>query len=118
FVLLLRHREQPRWLWVGLLWGCYAAAAFSKEFGLTLPLMLLAADLFWLRTWRNWRRPDTWTPYVGFVAVVLIYRVCRKTALGGNVVGALMPDFGTTAFWVSVCKRQLTYLGHLFPPLN
>jgi hypothetical protein len=118
FVAFLRHRERPHGGWLAILWGGYAAAAFAKEFGLTFPLMLFVADLFWLRTWRNWRRSDTWTPYAGLVAVVLLYRACRKAAFGGNTVGALMPDFFTAEFLVSVCRRQLTYLGHLFPPFN
>ncbi|MCX6952023.1 MAG: hypothetical protein NTV51_07635 [Verrucomicrobia bacterium] len=117
----LRYRETALARWSVALAAAYAAAAFSKEFGLTLPIMLLVADLVWrpgrapssARPWKN-----LLVPYGACAAVFVIYYFCRRAAFGPGGTGAALPDFASTAFHEQFAQRQLTYLGHLFPPLG
>ncbi len=111
-----RMRGDRRWAIAAI--GCYALAAFAKEFGLTLPLMFLAADVLWLRRGRQWREGPTWLPYLGCIAVVTIGFLCRRVAFGSDVTGAAWPDLMNVEFQRSFSGRQLTYVGHLFPPLE
>jgi protein O-mannosyl-transferase len=62
FLAFLRYRASGDRQWLIAIAGIYAAAAFAKEFGLTLPLMMIAADLVWLQSWRRWRDSRTWLP--------------------------------------------------------
>jgi 4-amino-4-deoxy-L-arabinose transferase-like glycosyltransferase len=116
FILFLRWREQGGWrggVWVTVV---YAAAAFSKEFALSLPLMFLLADLFWLQTWRRWRDISTWSLYAGCGAVFATYYICRKAAFGPALMGTVWPNWLSLEFQTQFARRQLAYLGHLFPP--
>lgn len=118
FIAFLRHRAAGGRLWVPLIGALYVAAAFAKEFGLTLPLMFLLADVLWLQGWRRWREWRTWAPYVACVVVAVIYFFCRRAAFGGSGMGAGVPAFTDAAFQTQLAQRQLTYLGHLFPPFE
>lgn len=99
----------------------FATAAFSKEFGLTLPLMLLFADLLWrpaaasaaVPSWRH-----RFAPYAACAAVFVVYYFCRRAAFGPGGTGTALPDLTSAAFHEQFAQRQLTYLGHLFPPLG
>ena len=119
FFAFLRHRKAPSLPRTALFTALYAAAAFSKEFGLTLPAMLLVADLLWrpgptgLRSWR-----DVLAPYAGCALVLVVYYFCRRAAFGPGGTGTALPDLASTAFHEQFAQRQLTYLGHLFPPLG
>lgn len=77
-----RDEVRPGWLVAGVL--AYAAAIFSKEFGLTLLLMLLLSDAFRLTRGAAWRAWSTWAPYLGCGAVTLVYFFCRRAAFGGR----------------------------------
>jgi hypothetical protein len=114
----VRQREAGGWSWglVALLF--YAAAAFAKEFGLTLPVMWLLADIWWLGGWRRWRSASALLPYLGAIVLVAIYFFCRRAAFGSDGVGAAWPGLGNVDFQRQTAARQLTYLGHLFPPLE
>lgn len=122
FYAFIRYREKPASLWAGLFTAAYAGAAFSKEFGLTLPAMLLAADLLWgSRASGNSAARVTWrflAPFAGSAAVLLVYYFCRRAAFGPGGTEANLPDWMSTAFHEQFAQRQLTYLGHLFPPLG
>lgn len=130
FLAFVRHRENGSTLSLVALTLAYAAAAFSKEFGLTLPIMLLVADLLWrpsaplpaesdsphataLRSW-----PKILAPYAGCAAVFVLYYFCRRAAFGPGGTGTPLPDLASAAFHEQFAQRQLTYLGHLFPPLG
>lgn len=115
-VAFVRYRDGASARWLPVLWLAYAAAAFAKEFGLTLPLMLLAADLLWLRPARPLRAPAVWLPYAGCAAVAAVYFLCRRAALGGLATQAAFSGDTTRSAWAVFCDRQLSYLGHLFPP--
>lgn len=115
FYAFLRHREtNGRW-WPWAIGGFYAAAAFSKEFGLTLPLMFLVADATWQTNPRRWREWRTWAPYAACLAVALGYYFCRRAAFGTGGMGAGLPNFLGMDFYRQLAQRQLLYLGHLFP---
>ncbi len=121
FFAFLRCRETADPRWSVALAAAYAAAAFSKEFGLTLPVMLLVADLLWRPSApspapRSWRA--VLTPYAGCAAVFVVYYFCRRAAFGPGGTGAALPDWTSSAFHEQFAQRQLTYLGHLFPPLG
>lgn len=121
FFAFVRYRETGSARSLIALTAAYATAAFSKEFGLTLPLMLLVADLLWRptalsaapRSWRNLA-----APYGACVAVFVIYYFCRRAAFGPGGTGTALPDLTSAAFHEQFAQRQLTYLGHLFPPLG
>lgn len=121
FYLFLRYRETTQGRWAVALAAAYAAGAFSKEFGLTLPIMLLAADLFW-RPGKSPETPRSWktllVPYAACGTVFVVYYFCRRAAFGPGGTGAPLPDFASAAFHEQFAQRQLTYLGHLLPPLN
>ncbi len=118
FAAFLGYRERGGGRWLAAFGTLYATAIFSKEFGLTLPLMCLLADLIWPRGDRRWRSWKTWAPYGVAGALAVIYFFCRSAAFGPGGIGAGMPDFGSEAFYVQLAQRQLTYVGHLFPPAN
>lgn len=115
FVAFVRVREVARPGGVLLVGALYAAAAFSKEFGLTMPIMFLVADLAWLQTWRNWRRWQTWAPYAVCAAVAAGYFLCRSAALGAAESGTGWPDLSSGDFHEKFARRQLTYLAALLP---
>lgn len=127
FLAFVRHRENGSTLSLVALTLAYAAAAFSKEFGLTLPIMLLVADLLWRPSAspraesaapRSWSWPKILAPYAGCVAVFVVYYFCRRAAFGPGGTGTPLPDLASAAFHEQFAQRQLTYLGHLFPPLG
>jgi len=118
FAAFLGYRERGEGRWLAAFGVLYAAAIFSKEFGLTLPLMCLLADLLWPWGSRRWRSWKTWAPYGVAGALAIIYFFCRSAAFGPGGVGAGLPDFGSKAFYVQLAQRQLTYFGHLFPPAD
>ena len=115
FCAFLRYRDTIDWRWAAGVGGLYAAAAFSKEFGLTLPLMLLIADATWLTDRRRWRESRTWLPYAFCVAVVIAYYFCRRAAFGPGGMGAGWPNLRNSDFYAQLAQRQLTYVGNLFP---
>lgn len=118
FCSFVAFRLSGRWGWAGVFAGCYFGAAFAKEFGLTLPLMCMAADVLWLtpaRKLRDWRM---WVPYVAAVVFVIGYYFCRKAAFGPGGTGAPLPDLASAETQEKLAQRQLVYLGHLFPPLE
>lgn len=118
FVAFVRYRDGGGRGWLPALWLAFAAAAFAKEFGLTLPVMALVADLVWLRRGSQWREARTWLPYAGWLAVVAIYFWCRRLAFGAQATAAPFSGDTTRSVWAVFCDRQLSYVGHLFPPLR
>src|SRR5262249_48682085 len=116
FSAFVAFRETGKTTWSVLFAGCYFGAAFAKEFGLTLPLMCLAADALWLKNGVRWRQGRTWLPYPAAVAVFVLYLFCRRAAFGPGGAGAPLPDFASVEFQDKFGQRQLTYFGHLFPP--
>jgi hypothetical protein len=114
FCCFLRYRDTGKWPWALAVAGCYFAAAFGKEFGLTLPIMLLAADLLWPTAGRRWGKAQTWLPYALCVGVVIIYYFCRRAAFGASA-GTAPPDLKSAQFYAQLSQRQLAYLGNLFP---
>ncbi len=88
----------------------YFAGVFSKEFCLTLPLMLALFDLCCFRKGLRWSWQTLW-PYAGCLAVVGIYATCRIYALG-NSSGASAALFAPG--WVeSFCQRHVQYIAWL-----
>lgn len=116
FLAFVRYRDRGgRGGWAGVS-ALYALAAFSKEFGLTLPIMFLLADGLWLVRGRRWLEWKTWAPYVGALVVAAVYFCCRRAALSAGGMGAALPAVASAEFQLQFAQRQLTYLGHLFPP--
>ena len=118
FLSFLRYRAGGDCRWLIGLGVIYAAAAFAKEFGLTLPLMMIAVDVIWLQSWQRWRDSRTWLPYLVCLAFVVIYFFCRRAAFGAGGAGAAMPDPANADFQRLFARRQLIYLGYLLPPLE
>ena len=116
FLVFVRHRETPSRAAPFLLALCYALSAFSKEFGLMLPVMCAVADLTWLRGSARWREARTWTPYAACLVVFVAYLFCRRAAFGAGGMGAALPAWNSLAFHTQLAERQLTYLCYLFMP--
>jgi hypothetical protein len=116
FAAFVRFRETGARRWLVAFGGSYACAAFTKEFGLTLPVMCLVADLLWLRRDAEWRAWRTWAPLLVAGAFVVLYYLCRRAAFGVSGVGAPLPTLTDVSFQQQIAQRQLTYLGHLLPP--
>jgi hypothetical protein len=113
FAAFLRYREERQRRWLVLLWMCYPLAAFSKEFGLTLPLMALLADVADQKGTQRWRQTSAWMPYAGWLVALLAYYACRREALGTMDLNALArPD---STLLLELCRRQLIYVGSLVP---
>ena len=113
-VAWLAYRAGGGRRWLAAAWLGYALAAFSKEFGVTLPLMALAGDLLLHRPAlrANWR--SALAPYAGWIVLGLIYVGCRRAAFGPDGAGTGWPDLRRAAFWQELGQRQLEYLRSLF----
>lgn len=118
FCAFLAYRAAARPPWLGVFALLYGLAAFSKEFGLTLPLMCLLADVIWRPSERRVRDWQSWAPYVAALAVVTAYYFCRRAAFGPGGASAGVPDLTGMAFYEQLARRQLIYFGYLFPPLE
>jgi len=65
----------------------FAMALFTKEIGITLPVLLLVYDLLWVRPWAGIRDLfQRWPDYLSFAAVGLIYIVIRSMVMGSVTV--------------------------------
>jgi hypothetical protein len=113
-VAWLAYRAGGGRRWLVAAWLGYALAAFSKEFGVTLPLMALAGDLLLHRPAlrANWR--SALAPYAGWIVLGLVYVGCRRAAFGPDGAGTGWPDLRRAAFWQELGQRQLEYLRSLF----
>jgi len=88
----------------------YFAGTFSKEFCLTLPLMLGAFDLCCFHKETRWSWQALW-PYAGCAAVAVIYAACRVYALGDSS-GASASLFAPG--WMdALAQRHVQYLAWL-----
>ncbi|HEV3410020.1 MAG TPA: hypothetical protein VG095_06990 [Chthoniobacterales bacterium] len=107
------RQSGTRWALV-LCWACYFAAAFSKEYGLVLPLLTLAYDLTCLPLVRRgetgargrWLRQLS--PYLGFIAVLAIYYLCRSIAFANATATA-----GSSGELRHVVAQQVEYWRYL-----
>ena len=112
---LIRFRSNPGWYWLAVCWVGYGAGIFAKEAALTMPLMALLCELFYVPRNARWNTARGVAPYLGWGAIALVYYYCRAVALGSSLgVGAI--QYGTLAFWQGAAQRQLYYLGLLFWP--
>lgn len=114
FAAWLTWRDGGGGGWLPVMWLAYGAAAFAKEFGLTLPLMVLAADLVWRPDARRSDRP-AWLPYVGWLAMAALYFAARRAALGEGVAPQALPTVGDGGLMDQILSRQRAYLDQLFP---
>ena len=112
---LLRFRSNPVWHWLAVCWIGYGAGVFAKEAALTLPLMALLCEVFFVPKNTQWTLARAAAPYLGWGAIALVYYYCRVAALGSGL-GAPPVEYGTLAFWHGAAQRQLYYLGQLFWP--
>ncbi len=93
-------------------WGAYFIGVFSKEFCLTLPLLVLAWVLIFRAELSSARRKFM-TLLAGWLAVVAIYWLCRHLAFGN--VGA--PPRSSNVLSAEFLTRQIDYLSWMIPPL-
>jgi hypothetical protein len=112
---LLRFRSNPAWFWLALSWIGYGTGIFAKEAALTLPLMALLCELFYVPRNARWNVVRAVAPYLGWGAIALVYYYFRTEALGSGL-GAPTIKYGTLSFWQEAAQRQLYYLGQLFWP--
>ena len=108
-----RFRETRDFRPLVLSYGCYFGAAFSKEYGLVLPLLIAAWDFSHpgkdeasasLR-----RQPLLWraVPYAGYFLVLGFYYVCRRKAFDSGL--AIPESHG----WAHMAGQQIEYWRHL-----
>ena len=112
---LLKFRSNPAWQWLAMSWIGYGAGIFAKEAALTLPLMALLCELFFVPKNTRWTIARAAAPYLGWGTIALVYYYCRTAALGSGL-GAPSVEYGTLTFWQGAAQRQLYYLGQLFWP--
>lgn len=120
FLAFLRFRQDAE-AGVGTLGllGCgLAGALFTKESGLTVPGLLLAADVLWLHALPRWRERRTWAPYLVCIAVLLAYGFCRWTAFGETGPNSIGRGFGSVieGGFSDFVRRQAGYVSHLLLP--
>jgi hypothetical protein len=88
---LLRFRSSPAWHWLAMCWIGYGAGIFAKEAALTLPLMALLCELFFVPRNERLNVPRSVSPYLGW-AVNAVAPVCRHDC--SRVVDASTPSSG------------------------
>jgi hypothetical protein len=97
-----------------LTWVAYFVGVFSKEFCLTLPVLLGLYLAVYRREQIRTQLRDTLILAAGYIAVFFVYWLCRHLAFGAHVrSGAasfdlLSPDY---------LQRQLSYLSWFIPGL-
>ena len=108
-----RFRETGGFYGLALSYGCYFGAVFSKEYGLILPLLIVAYDL--CRRENNKtsmivrRRPWLWgaLPYAGYLPILALYYVCRRAAFDSSL--AVPVSMG----WEHLVRQQIEYWQNL-----
>lgn len=108
-----RFRKRANLLALIVSYICYFAAAFSKEYGLVLPLLIAAYDISRADNQAsapsgrpNWLRSVA--PYSGYVVILGIYYVCRQIAFEGEM--AAPPRLPP---WWHVVGQQIEYWRYL-----
>lgn len=108
-----RFRETRDFRKLAISYGCYFGAAFSKEYGLILPLLIAAYDLS--HHGKNGASPSArrrawlWraVPYAGYFFVLGFYYVCRRKAFDSGL--AVPGSHG----WTHIAGQQVEYWRHL-----
>jgi len=82
------ERARPRWYWASV--ALFALALLSKSIVVSLPVVLLALDVYPLRRLggaRGWRRPRVWlekAPYLGLAAAAAVIGFSALFTLGNS----------------------------------
>jgi hypothetical protein len=113
----LRYRERRKRRWLCALALSYALAVFSKEYGFTLPFLLLFTDVVWLKRLSSWRQGSTWAPYICCVIVAAVYFACRRIAFGDSTAGSSAIELTSMRTWARLVEYHGGYLAHLLPPV-
>jgi hypothetical protein len=116
FLAFLHYRENGKARWLAVFALAYTFAAFSKEYGFTLPFLILVADGTWLMRLSAWRQRSTWAPYACSLGIAAIYFACRQIAFGQSTAGSARIDL--SVLWSRLGDYHRAYAYHLFPPLG
>lgn len=107
-----RFRKRSSLLALIVSYICYFAAAFSKEYGLVLPLLIASYDISRAHNQGsapsgrpNWLRSVA--PYSGYVVILGIYYACRHLAFEGEMAPPRLPP------WWHVVGQQIEYWRYL-----
>jgi hypothetical protein len=97
--------------WLAAAWLAYGVGCFSKEFCLTMPVALL----LWMIFYRPLLAPRATRPaallFAGFVAVAVVFVLCRRIAFGPGSGGVAALNLLSPAF----AERQFDYLRWAVP---
>lgn len=93
-------------------WLSFALAAYSKEAGLTVPVMAALGDILFVRQRAKQNLKQICAPYAGWIVIAVIYAVCRRAALGPALFSATR-DSGMN-FTGDLIAHQRAYLRSLF----
>jgi protein O-mannosyl-transferase len=120
------HRVKPRWYWTSV--GLFACGLLSKSIVVSLPVVLIALDVYPLERLggeRGWRRPHVWlekVPYlalggaaavIGFLALFTTGNT-RSLAEMGLLYRAVLSIYGLAFYlWKSVMPFGLSPLYQL-----
>lgn len=92
-----RDRQSDRRLWMGAALAVYALSLLSKGMGITLPLVLLALDVYPLRRLggdpREWLASRTYPLWIEKAPFFLLAAIGGVLALLGKAEGGLLVDF-------------------------
>lgn len=110
----LRHREEPRAVWLAAAWCGFGFGIFAKESCLLLPVVALLHDRTLGRSAATPQRTAV-APYAGWAILAIVYIGCRVIALDGVVP----PTFDVAGVWNAAGRglRRITgYVGAMFVP--
>lgn len=114
-LLFALYRSRPRRTYYIMSLVSFAFGLFSKETVVTLPLALLACDLFFGEARMSRERVKWLLPYAGYIVILAFYLCMRLIAFGS----LLKPDesTGQPAFSAFI-EMQPRFLLYLFPPMD
>ena len=97
-----------------------AAAVFTKENAVVLPVVLASYDVLHFGTERRERSGAAALrylfPYLGLVVVLAVYFTCRRLAFAGGAMAGTEAAFATLT--EIVAPRYLEYLSYLLRPID
>jgi len=112
-----RFATRTRAVWLALSLACYAASLMSKAWGITLPLVLLAIDLYPLRR-RSASPPKSWSRLIGeklfYLPLALVGSMLAARAQGPARLS--LDVFGPFDRFTQACYGLCFYLLKLIWP--
>ncbi|MEO6568325.1 MAG: hypothetical protein ABIO94_06140 [Opitutaceae bacterium] len=108
-----RYLQTLRWPWLPASWLAYGIGCFSKEFCLTLPVVLLLWAMIYRPLLAVARFRQRAVLFAGFIVVAAAFLLCRRLAFGPGGGGVETLNLLSAGY----AERQVDYLRWFLPPL-